>query len=180
MSASIAPPSLTPGDVLDERFVVEEAAGRGGLGTVFRGWDLEREVAVAIKILIALRPTDILRFRREATVLAMLRLPGVVRYIATTSLDNTARIWDAERGTELFKLQHPSIVVSATFAAGGELLVTTGEDPLVRMWESRSGKELLRLDAHTAMVWRATFSSDERLLATAGFDGKAVVLALPR
>jgi WD40 repeat protein len=100
--------------------------------------------------------------------------------IATTSLDNTARIWDAERGTELVKLQHPSIVVSATFAAGGELLVTTGEDPQVRVWESRTGKELLRLDPHTAMVWRATFSSDERLLATAGFDGKAVILALPR
>jgi WD40 repeat protein/tRNA A-37 threonylcarbamoyl transferase component Bud32 len=102
------------------------------------------------------------------------------RRIATTSTDNTARIWDLETGTELVKLQHPSILVSAMFAAGGELLVTTGEDPLVRLWELRTGKEVLRLDAHTAMVWRATFSSDERLLATAGFDGKAVVLALPR
>jgi hypothetical protein len=30
------------------------------------------------------------------------------------------------------------------------------------------------------MVWRAAFSSDERLMATAGFDGKAVLVALPR
>jgi hypothetical protein len=82
MPQSITPPPLTPGDVLDERFVVEEPAGRGGLGTVYRGWDLEHEVAVAIKILIELKATDVLRFRREATLLAMLRLPGVVRYIA--------------------------------------------------------------------------------------------------
>ncbi|HSR98656.1 MAG TPA: protein kinase [Kofleriaceae bacterium] len=100
--------------------------------------------------------------------------------IVTTSNDNTARIWDAERGIELARLQHPSIVLSATFVAHGELLVTTGEDPRVRVWESRTGKELLRLDAHTAMVWRATLSSNERLMATAGFDGKAVLLALPR
>jgi WD40 repeat protein len=100
--------------------------------------------------------------------------------IVTTSADGTARVWDAARGTELVKLQHPSMVMSAAFASGGELLVTTGEDPLVRVWESRTGKELLRLDAHTAMVWRAMFSSDERLLATAGFDGKAVLMALPR
>lgn len=75
-------PSLIPGDVLADRFVIEAAAGHGGLGVVFRGWDLELEAAVAIKILVELTATDVLRFRREAAVLAALRLPGLVRYIA--------------------------------------------------------------------------------------------------
>jgi hypothetical protein len=74
--------SLAPGDVLADRFVVEAPAGHGGLGVVFRGWDLEREAPVAIKILAELTATDVLRFGREAAVLAALRLPGVVRYIA--------------------------------------------------------------------------------------------------
>jgi WD40 repeat protein len=115
----------------------------------------------------------------SAMINGLARTPDENR-IATTSIDNTARIWDLERGTELVRLQHPSTVMSAAFAAGGELLVTTGEDPRVRVWEARTGKELLRLDAHTAMVYRATFSANERLLATAGFDGKAVLLELPR
>ncbi|HSR98657.1 MAG TPA: serine/threonine-protein kinase [Kofleriaceae bacterium] len=75
-------PSLVPGDVLADRFVIEAPAGEGGLGVVFRGWDLEHEAPVAIKILTELTATDVLRFRREAAVLATLRLPGVVRYIA--------------------------------------------------------------------------------------------------
>jgi hypothetical protein len=74
--------SLIPGDVLAERFVIEAPAGQGGLGVVFRGWDLEHEAPVAIKILTELTATDVLRFRREAAVLAALRLPGLVRYIA--------------------------------------------------------------------------------------------------
>jgi hypothetical protein len=75
-------PSLVPGDVLADRFVIEAPAGQGGLGVVFRAWDLEHEVPVAIKILAELTAIDVLRFRREAAVLAAMRLPGVVRYIA--------------------------------------------------------------------------------------------------
>src|SRR5262245_59571532 len=74
--------SLVPGDVLADRFVIEAPAGHGGLGVVYRGWDLEQDGPVAIKILVELNATDVLRFRREAAVLATLRLPGVVRYIA--------------------------------------------------------------------------------------------------
>jgi hypothetical protein len=71
------------GDVLDDRFVVEELASRGGLGVVFRGWDLERERAIAIKVLAELSATDIQRFHREAALLAELRLPGIVEFVAT-------------------------------------------------------------------------------------------------
>jgi serine/threonine protein kinase len=72
------------GDVLDQRFVVEEAVEKGGLGVVFRGWDLDAEAAVAIKVLARdLTPTDVQRFHRESALLAELRLPGIVRHVAS-------------------------------------------------------------------------------------------------
>jgi hypothetical protein len=72
---------LSPGDVVDDRFVVEAAASKGGFGVVFKGWDLELEIAVAIKVLASVSTTDVARFDREAGLLAALRAPGLVRHV---------------------------------------------------------------------------------------------------
>ena len=72
---------LSPGDVVDDRFVVEAAASKGGFGIVFKGWDLELEIAVAIKVLASVSTTDVARFDREAALLAALRAPGLVRHV---------------------------------------------------------------------------------------------------
>jgi eukaryotic-like serine/threonine-protein kinase len=72
---------MRPGDMLVERFVVEDTAIRGGIGTVHRGWDIANEAPVAIKMLTTVRPTDVARFHREAALLAELRAPGIVRYV---------------------------------------------------------------------------------------------------
>ena len=68
------------GDVVAERF--ESSGSRaGGMGTVFRARDRLTGEAVALKVLRAERG-DGRRFAREARVLAELRHPGIVRYVA--------------------------------------------------------------------------------------------------
>ena len=42
---------LTPGRVLGERYALIEKAGAGGMGTVMRAQDRERETSVAVKLL---------------------------------------------------------------------------------------------------------------------------------
>ena len=74
-------PVVQSGDVLADRFVIDDDTRRGGIGVVYRGWDLEAEQAVAIKFLTKLSPNDVKRFEREADLLAEADLPGVVRHV---------------------------------------------------------------------------------------------------
>jgi tetratricopeptide (TPR) repeat protein len=70
------------GAVVGLRFEVEGLARAGGMGSVFRARDRESGEWVALKIAHpeAMQHAD--RFAREATVLAELRHPGIVKYVA--------------------------------------------------------------------------------------------------
>jgi tetratricopeptide (TPR) repeat protein len=73
---------VKPGTTVADRFVLESEVGSGGMGTVFRAVDRVDGAVVAVKILRGQAAVDVERFEREATVLAGLRHPGVVRYVA--------------------------------------------------------------------------------------------------
>jgi hypothetical protein len=75
---------LRSGDVFANRFEIERAAGAGGMGTVYRATDRVSGDTVALKLLQGRSTaTDQLeRFVREAELLANLRHPGIVSYVA--------------------------------------------------------------------------------------------------
>src|SRR5262245_12750307 len=73
---------MQPGDVLGERFELEQRACAGGMGEVFRAKDRASGEAVAVKVLLEKRAHDQARFAREAKVLAELSHPAIVRYVA--------------------------------------------------------------------------------------------------
>ncbi|HEX5754621.1 MAG TPA: protein kinase [Archangium sp.] len=75
--------SLPVGTVIAGRFTVEELAGRGGMGTVYRATDALSGQPVALKLLRSFSSPDApRRFTREAEVLSSLRHPGIVAYVA--------------------------------------------------------------------------------------------------
>jgi len=74
--------ALAAGTLLSDRFLVEEWIGRGGMGDVYRGRDLSTQSTVAIKVIARFEPEDTDRFMREASVLATLSHPAIVRYVA--------------------------------------------------------------------------------------------------
>jgi serine/threonine protein kinase/tetratricopeptide (TPR) repeat protein len=80
-AAGEAPARLSAGEVLSERFVVERFAGRGGMGAVYRALDRLSGEPVALKMLARLGQHE-RRFAQEARVLAELRHPAIVRYVA--------------------------------------------------------------------------------------------------
>jgi len=74
---------MQPGEVVKDRFEIQAVAGSGGMGTVYRARDLADGEAVALKVLRTGATADgAERFMREIRVLAGLRHPGIVRYIA--------------------------------------------------------------------------------------------------
>ncbi len=73
------------GLVIGERFEIQEKVGSGGMGTVYRALDIQRGVFVALKL--ARGQADLERFLREATALASVSHPRVVRYVAHGVLD---------------------------------------------------------------------------------------------
>lgn len=68
-------------DIIAGRFELVEHVASGGMGSVFRGQDLERDAVVAVKLLRSNADLDIHRFGREADLIARLDHPGIVRYI---------------------------------------------------------------------------------------------------
>jgi len=74
--------TMSPGDVLLDRFELEQLAGSGGMGLVWRARDRLEGTGVAIKVLQTPNASDEARLLREARLLAELSHPGIVRYVA--------------------------------------------------------------------------------------------------
>ena len=68
-------------EVLGGRFQPLAQAGRGAMGSVYRARDLDTGQIVALKVLTLDRPFDLVRFGREATLLAKIQHPHVVNYV---------------------------------------------------------------------------------------------------
>ena len=73
----------TPGDVLLNRYRIDEELGRGGMAAVYKVWDNQRNVFLAMKMLredLAEDKVFLRRFKREAQTLAALQHPNIVRF----------------------------------------------------------------------------------------------------
>ncbi len=70
------------GDRIDDRFELQARVASGGMGRIFRAHDLHTGRPVAVKLIDEDDEANIVRFDREAQVLATLSHPGVVRYVA--------------------------------------------------------------------------------------------------
>lgn len=73
-----------PGDVLDRKYRIERAIGRGGMSIVYRAFRLDTEGRVAIKVLSvgsALLPEQAARLEQEASTISRMRSDHVVRVL---------------------------------------------------------------------------------------------------
>jgi eukaryotic-like serine/threonine-protein kinase len=69
-------------DRLLGRFRIDARIAEGGMGVVYRGFDLKIDRPIAIKVLRPDAIENAARFEREATILATIDHPGVLRYVA--------------------------------------------------------------------------------------------------
>lgn len=77
--------------IVCERYEVREPIGTGAMGTVYRGWDIDSQLPVAVKILHAnateADPMAIERFLREGLLVQQLNHPNIIK-VFTTTQDN--------------------------------------------------------------------------------------------
>jgi serine/threonine protein kinase len=63
----------------NSRFAIHGLLGSGAFGRVFKAWDREQRVFVALKVLSILQPDALFRFKREFRSLAQMRHPNLIR-----------------------------------------------------------------------------------------------------
>ncbi|WP_394824087.1 protein kinase domain-containing protein [Pendulispora albinea] len=76
--------------VFADRFEIEEEAGRGGMGIVYRAFDRVTQATVALKVLHKTEPSTVRRFAMEADALGRIEHPDIVRYLAHGIADGGA------------------------------------------------------------------------------------------
>lgn len=70
---------LQTGEILRNRYRIEDVLGQGGMGAVYKSFDINLGVAVAVKENLFTTDEYARQFRREATILASLRHPNLPR-----------------------------------------------------------------------------------------------------
>jgi len=62
------------------------------------------------------------------------------RWLATSSFDTSARVWDTHDGHEHLKITHEHIVGGVVFSPDGHWLATCSVDQTCQVWQLRSGR----------------------------------------
>ncbi|MEH2306098.1 WD40 repeat domain-containing protein [Nostoc sp.] len=93
------------------------------------------------------------------------------KMLASSSADNTVKLWDTTTGKEIKTLTgHTSWVYGISFSPDGKMLASASDDKTVKLWDTTTGKEIKTLTGHTSWVYGISFSPDGKMLASASGD----------
>ncbi len=91
--------------------------------------------------------------------------------LATSSHDQTAKLWDINTGQCLKTLQgHKHWVWSVAWSRDGQTLVTASYDQTIRLWDIKTGQCLKTLHGHTSSVMSVAWNRDRQTLASSSYD----------
>lgn len=98
-------------------------------------------------------------------------LNPVTNTFATSSLDDTIKLWNLQTGDLITTLDgHNRGVNAITFSPDGKLLISGGDDHAVKIWDAFSGTLLRTLSGHLRDVTALAVSPDGQFLMTGGED----------
>jgi len=90
--------------------------------------------------------------------------------------DTTVRVWDADKGTEIWTLRgHTNWVSSVAFSLDGKRIVSGSWDKTVKVWDADKGNVSLSLKGHTNIVNSVAFSPDGKRIVSGSADSTVKV-----
>ncbi|WAO93526.1 Hypothetical protein NCS54_01107600 [Fusarium falciforme] len=93
------------------------------------------------------------------------------RRLASGSVDETVKVWDAATGACVQTLEgHGSWVFSVAFSADSRRLASGSDDETVKVWDAATGACVQTLEGHGDSVRSVAFSADSRHLASGSDD----------
>lgn len=91
--------------------------------------------------------------------------------LASSSLDDTVKVWNPQRGELLFNLTgHSRDVNTVAISPDGKTLVSGADDCLIKLWYLPTGTLLRNLPGHARDVNAVAISPDGRVLISGGED----------
>jgi WD40 repeat protein len=104
------------------------------------------------------------------------------RWVATSSDDGTARVWEVVTGQEIARVEHRGCVVEAlSFSPDGRWIISGGRKVSsgdyknsALVWEAATGQELARME-HQDGVSAVAFGPDGKLVVSGSQDGTVLV-----
>jgi len=93
------------------------------------------------------------------------------RQIVSAAEDASVRVWDVERGTEIFRFEgHSKKVNAIAVTPDGGRVVSVGQDKTIKIWDLHNGQEVANLQGHTSYVNAVAVTPDGRQAISAGGD----------
>ncbi|CAK9437576.1 uncharacterized protein LODBEIA_P19540 [Lodderomyces beijingensis] len=89
----------------------------------------------------------------------------------STSFDQTWKLWDVSRQTELYQQEgHSKGVFTGSIHPDGSLFVSGGLDGIIYVWDLRSGRALMPLQKHIQGIYGLDWSPNGHQFASASGD----------
>ncbi len=100
------------------------------------------------------------------------------RWLASSSLDLTTKLWQTDSGALLGVFLHPGYPMESVFDAEDRLLLTRRFDGWIHFWNARTGRQARAPIRHTSWVTALALHPNGRLVLTGSADGSVRVLDL--
>ena len=93
------------------------------------------------------------------------------KYLASGSLDETIKLWDAKSGECIRTLEgHSDVVSSVCWSPDEKYLASCSTDNTLKMWDAESGECIRTLEGHSDVVSSVCWSPDGKYLASGSAD----------
>ena len=92
------------------------------------------------------------------------------KWLASSSADGTARIWDTSTWKQVEVLKHGTNVFGVAFTPDGSRLACACANNLIRLWDMKTFKLVGELDGHQDYVHQIAFSPDGTRLVSGSGD----------
>jgi WD40 repeat protein len=93
------------------------------------------------------------------------------RFVASGSADSSVKIWDLEKGRELWTLpDHDEAVKSVAYSPDGRRIVSGAADYAIKLWDVETGEQLRNLTGHSNVVNSVAYSPDGKFVVSGSTD----------